>query len=271
MHVDQQPYRDLYDALHEDACEPRVTLASWVERHGAEVLWLSGLRERCGPATRAALEDLWRLYALARVLDVLTLPFQQGVADGSDWPGPSITLEEWRDFAGRLGLAVVVPERFTPFDCEIVSAVQAPKPAAAIALLRTHWPCLMLGDMLVLRAGTSVSGGSTFLNAEVAASSTLYWAYRRKTRPHVDLSDGWGSNSQWRTRFRRDYRVGDRTFLNVDGEHDLASGTLVPLDEEDRLTREQRIELLTHRCFVLTTKDSTDLWPWDDTLVTTRA
>ena len=40
-------------------------------------------------------EDNWELYALSRVLDILTLRFQPNKnADGSEWPGPEISLNE---------------------------------------------------------------------------------------------------------------------------------------------------------------------------------
>jgi hypothetical protein len=31
------------------------------------------------------------------------------------------------------------------------------------------------------------------------------------------------------------------------------------------LSREERTELLTHRCYIVTDKRQTDLWPFDDT------
>lgn len=53
----------------------------------------------------------------------------------------------------------------------------------------------------------------------------------------MDLSQGWGSNSQWRTGFRLDYRTpaGDRHPANLGHEERL-------------LTSGERRELLRHRC-----------------------
>ncbi|HTN90221.1 MAG TPA: hypothetical protein VL242_41385 [Sorangium sp.] len=52
-------------------------------------------------------------------------------------------------------------------------------------------------------------------------------------------------------------------YYNVDGKHDL--GVPEPTAEyDDALTREERVELLTHRCFVTTAKQHDDLYPYDD-------
>ncbi|MFX5464564.1 hypothetical protein ABTD44_19515, partial [Acinetobacter baumannii] len=74
----------------------------------------------------------------------------------------------------------------------------------------------MLGNLLVLRGGLELEANAKVLDPDLARSTTLYWAYRRKGRPHRDLSHGWGSNSQWRTTFRRDYAIGNMQYFNVD-------------------------------------------------------
>ncbi|WP_437297214.1 hypothetical protein [Sorangium sp. So ce426] len=108
-------------------------------------------------------------------------------------------------------------------------------------------------------------GGSDVIRKGIAESSTMYWAYRRKNRPQQDLSQGWGSNSQWRTAFRRDYRVGQTSYYNVDGKRDL-SALESTVEDDEGLTREERVELLTNRCFIFTAKPHDDLWPYDDKL-----
>jgi hypothetical protein len=51
----------------------------------------------------------------------------------------------------------------------------------------------------------------------------------------------------------------------VDGEHSLsASGTVDHQTPDEALSVEQRIELLTHRCFIRTTLPHDDLWPYAD-------
>ena len=115
----------------------------------------------------------------------------------------------------------------------------------------------------------------------VAENSPLYftyWRFRRETR---DLSHGWGHNSQWRTRFRRDY-VSERCYhYNVDGTHALgdssekpptAAGKQTSRAESnlDDLTTEERIELLVDRCFVRCRKAARDAWPYHDRYTVAR-
>jgi hypothetical protein len=263
----QGDFRELYASLIEyDGGSPyRDVLAPWVEANTDELDWLRSFASRSRtPVPVAEPEDLRGLYALGRVNEILLLRFQRGQADGIDWPGPAVSLDEYVAFAESLGLAAnAVPQPFSPFYHEIVEVHQADDEERPVSLLATFWPCLMLGEMLFSRAGVRVLGGRRFIRKEVAESSTLYWAYRRKNRPYHDLSRGWGSNSQWGTKFRRDYRIGQGFHYNVDGTHDLA--VLEPTAEDwYGLGREERIELLTNRCFVTTIKPHSDLYPYND-------
>ena len=99
---------------------------------------------------------------------------------------------------------------------------------------------------------------------DVAEGSTLYWAYRRKNRPYRDLSQGWGSNSQWRTEFRRDYTDGRDFVYNADGTLDAR----LPDPAHEDLSPDERVELLINRCFVRTPEPHNDLFPYNDTLTT---
>lgn len=267
MHSDQQPYRELHDAMLDcrDTPFPAHRLAEWLRSYPDEVRWLDSFRSRSGPQLPASDEDLWRLYGLSRVIDLMNLSFQKGEWD--TWSGPALPLNDVRSFAIDLGLTPLLPERYSAFDCEIVAATPAPDPNQPAALLDIQWLGLALGEMLVCRAGTTVQAGAAVVNPQIATSSTLYWAYRRRNRPHQDLSHGWGHNSQWRTRFRRDYRSGQQRFYNVDGRNDLAADDL-PFDDDDdnTLTHSERVELLLNRSFVVTAKRSDDLWPYDDRL-----
>lgn len=269
MHSDQYPYRELHDGIvgfREDRVSPKL-LTDWLKQYPKEATWLEWFRCERGHDTGASEEELWRLYALSRVVEVMNLSFQTGNADS--WAMPSLTSSDVSAFAHDLGLSVVIPDRYTAFDCEIVTATEAADETAPAELVDVHWPCLMLGEMVICRAGATVRAGARVVNPHIATSSTLYWAYRRRNRPHQDLSHGWGHNSQWRTSFRRDYRIGQRTFYNVDGEHDLLAEDLI-VDEESALTRSERIELVVNRCFVLTSKPNADLWPYDDRLTTSE-
>ena len=266
MLASQADYRGLFDSIHTKDCRPLYAhvLAPWVDAHAAERDWLCSFASRSGsPVPPAEPEDLWRLYALSRVNEILLLCFQRGRADGTDWPGLKVSLDEYVWFAESLGLAVAEAQPFSPFYHEIVKVDQADNEEQPVTLLSTFWPCLMLGNMMFSRAGVRVSGGKRFIRKEVAESSTLYWAYRRKNRPYQDLSHGWGSNSQWRTSFRRDYLLGRAVHYNVDRRHDL-SRPESRSEDRDGLTCEERIELLTNRCFITAMKAHGDLYPYDD-------
>ena len=239
-------------------------LSPWLERHRAEVEWLRSIRERPGtPIPKCSEEDLWRLYAASRAFELLALRFQSGNADGSDWLGPAISEDEFRHFSQSIGLDVVLPDQYSPFHHEIVGLLRSTDAAQPVQLSSYHWPCLMLGPLLFMRAGVTVSAGSSFMTPEVAEKSTLYWAHRRKNRPHLDLAHGWGSNSSWRTSFRRDYYLDDRLHFNVDGKNDL-SKLRAGVRNEDGLSPEERMELVANRCFVVSAKDDDDLFPFDD-------
>ncbi|HKA06920.1 MAG TPA: hypothetical protein VKD71_06650 [Gemmataceae bacterium] len=268
MHSAQADFRELFDLIHGKHSRPVYwyVIAPWVESHANEREWLRSFASRRGsPIPQADVEDLWRLYALGRVNETLLLGFQHGRADGTDWPGPKISPDEYVRFTESLGLTIASTPSFSPFYHEVVEVEEARDQDQPVSLVSTVWPCLMLGDMMFSRAGVRVSGGRRFVRRDVAESSTLYWAYRRKNRPFQDLSVGWGSNSQWRTGFRRDYRIGQEFLFNVDGNHDLGAPEQAA-EDRNSLTRSERIELLTNRCFVITTKPHGDLWPYDDVL-----
>ena len=118
------------------------------------------------------------------------------------------------------------------------------------------------GERSLAKASTLLSV-SVLIEEDADEARRIGW--RTRNRPFQDLSHGWGSNSQWRTSFRRDYRIGQEFHYNVDGKHDLAAPGATA-EDRDGLTREERTELLTNRCFVRTTKPHGDLWPYDDIL-----
>ena len=271
MHVDQTPYRLLNESLMDyqgTGVFPDVLLP-WLEKNPGEPAWLLAFSERAGrPIPDATVEDLWRLYALNRVLELLTLRFQRGAADGSAWNGPAVSIEQFEAFAQALHLQVTRENAYDPFHHEITGLVPSTDPVPR--LVEVHWPGLMLGSMLMVRAGVTVAAAPETLRPGVADASTLYWAYWRKNRPHDDLAHGWGSNSSWRTSFRRDYQIGNKVYLNVDGEADLGNPQGDWLNDSG-LTNAERIELLVNRCFTTTTKPHGDLWPYDDRITLERA
>lgn len=95
----------------------------------------------------------------------------------------------------------------------------------------------------------------------MADRSPLYWTFLRRHRPTVDLSQGWGSNSQWRTGFRLDHRTSTGRRVNADGRHDIdAPENLDP--SETLLTPAERRQLLRNRCLLRTPENASALAPY---------
>ncbi len=222
----------------------------WASQHRAVIQGLQSFREKAGVGIPQAGEnDLFMLYAASRVFELLVLNFQHGQADGTAWRGPGITGDQLEEFAQQVGLEVMRPDRFSPFHHEVVDVQTASQSHQPARICAYHWPCLMLGPLLFMRAGVSVSAGSAVMHPKIAASSTIYWAHRRKNRFHRDLAQGWGRNSAWNTCFRRDYHLGDQFHFNVDGGVDLAT---LPSEcrNDEGLAPHERMELVANRCFV---------------------
>ncbi len=271
MDSSQAPYRQLFDAINGSSPEEnifRTLLHPWLQAHEQECEWLHAFASRASPEP-IAIEDSWRLYALSRVNDLMLLAFQRGESEG--WEGPSLTLPDYQAFMTGLGCRVADQRTYSPFFHEIVEVTEERARSSrrkAVELTRIDWPALMLGTMMFSRAGVAVNCAIGALEPEIATSSTLYWARQRKHRRTSDLSDGWGANSQWRTTFRRDHILGENLLFNADGKHDLSTPGL-PVSEYD-LTTAERIELLTHRCFVRCEKPDDDLHPYSDRILLAR-
>lgn len=242
------------------------------ERLSADVLEpaIARLRERVRALDRyRALErmprdeDLRELYALSRVNDLLLEPFQETAALASKLP--RVSQDEYVAFFEALGFRPFFGRAFNPIHHEIVEVREVADPASRVDVDSVLWPGLSFGTLVFSRAGVRVAAPRSLVDPEVAASSTLYFTFRRLRRPVHDRSHGWGSNSQWRTSFSRNYDEGERLHWNVDGTIDLAD----PASDagEDELTLEQRRELLIHRCFVRTSlSEAGDHAPYDDRL-----
>ena len=267
-------WRALYEALldmdhgREDA---RPFLEAWFAarpRHVAEVVESgdpANHARRLGEPSRTHYTTSERLYAVGRVLDLLLLNHQPRPADEP----PGIRLDEHyppRDvlplFCHLLGAEPVGDRPFHPFVHEVAEVEAAPDDDEPPTVVGTRWPGYLVGSMLLVRAGVVVRAGSRRLVPGVADRSTLYWTFWRRGRPTSDLSHGWGSNSQWSTRFRRDYVVGDRLHLNVDAA--LAEPRRRP--PEDAIDPQALREVVRHRCSTVVDHGG-DLWPFDEHLV----
>ena len=268
MYGSQQSFRSLYEALFDYEGEDvhRDVLSTWLAKNDEERRFLDAFsraprEQNWPPATR---EELSRLYAASRVNDVLRRCFEPPSEHASSWAGPALGREDYVRFMNGLGFHVVEHPSFDPFFHEIVGVSSSPE--GPVRVTETYWPALFLGDMLFSRAGCAVVGPRDVIDPEIATTSLLHWAIGRRNRKTFDLSVGWGGNSQWRTSFRRDYRVGAMQHFNVDGPLDVRAKNTgrQPNSAREDLSPDERIELLTHRAFVRTAKPDDDLWPWDD-------
>ena len=163
MYGSQSPCVELYDALHERDVDDAYAdvLEPWVEQHPDERRWLPDFSQRTEASWKAATdEDLCMLYAVFRVTSTLLLRFQHGRADGTDYPGPDVSVEGYQLFHEALGFRVPDVAAFHPFYHEIVRVTQAASSAAPIEVVEQHWPALMLGGLMFCRAGCVVAGGS---------------------------------------------------------------------------------------------------------------
>jgi hypothetical protein len=269
MYATQASYRELYGLLldYDGLGAFEAVLLPWIDEHEGERRFLESFAARPGnPWPAADDEELCRLYAASRVNELLLLRFQAPTNRASEWEGPPLTTDEYVRFMTSLGFRVEHHTNFEPFFHEVVSVESSADFDEPVQILTEHWPALMLGELLFSRAGCSVRAPARELDPRLATSSTLHWAHRRRNRPVQDLSMGWGGNSQWRTRFRRDYRAGGSLHFNVDGKIDAAEAdeSNRPNPAREDLTPVERIELLTNRCFVRTHRRDDDLWPWGD-------
>ena len=69
----------------------------------------------------------------------------------------------------------------------------------------------------------------------------MYWEYWRRHRPTIDGSFGWGTNSQWQTAFRRDYRTTRGSVFNLDARS-------APAPDLSELTGAEAAEFVKNRC-----------------------
>jgi len=207
-------------------------------------------------------EDIWELYALSRVLDLLTLPFQtDNDADDSDWKGPRITVAEYIEFNNLLGLEITTPFSFKPFNCEIIEAQIGMND---FEIIECNFPAVKLNNLMIKKAGVKILLNPDKFNLNLINKSSIYWAFRRKNRKYFDLSQGWGSNSQWRTDLRLDIETENSYIYNVTGRFNLNSPTIELTEElnQQDLELNEAVELTVFRHFMKCTKDDSDLFPY---------
>ncbi len=259
--------RELYEALarHEGVGLYDTIVVPWLDRvQGGYRAWLATAAEDGSWWTEKTTEPGGRelvreLYALHRVSDLLLLPFQPPADHpGSPDPRPLLSEHEYLNLFTSLGMTPFDDRHaFDSFLHEIAEVEQADDPHAPVEVIELRWPGLMLGRLLFHRAGVRIRAGVEHARRGVADRSPLYWTFRRRHRPTVDLSQGWGRNSQWRTDFRLDYRTPAGDLLNAAGTQPIDGSADLHPDHPDNLSPEERLltpgerrELLRHRCLL---------------------
>lgn len=187
-------------------------------------------------------DTLCALYAMARVRDVLLLAHQPvpqpdgqvaklDSALGREFPRlPPVPVDQMVDLFSLIGCKPLRGGEFDPIVHEIVVCEQAADPLSAIEVVEEFWPALLIGELVFCRAGVRVRAGAAHAVAGVADRSTLAWEYWRRHRLTSDGSFWWGTNSQWRTNFRRDYLT--------------EVGRIYDFDEASTWSRRRRLSLL---------------------------
>src|SRR5215217_5742121 len=149
MHTDQEPYRLLYDLIldYEGSELYGDVVRPWLQSNGGERLWLEDFAKRRGePVPAASVEDLWRLYALSRIVELLQL----GLAptdrkDVNGWNTQTIRHGEYVELMESLGMQRVGRSSFHPFFHEIVTVDPLEEADAPIAIVQEYWPGYLLG------------------------------------------------------------------------------------------------------------------------------
>ena len=117
------PFRELHDELMDYEGEAAFddVLRPWLENNFPAIEQLRSLGASAGGAIPPMSgEELWFLYSVHRVLELLVLRFQTPSPGGSDEPGPAISLGEFFRFARGIGADIVNPRPWSPFHHEVV-------------------------------------------------------------------------------------------------------------------------------------------------------
>ncbi|PYQ26190.1 MAG: hypothetical protein DMF56_25420 [Acidobacteria bacterium] len=128
MHSDQQPYRSLKEAMqeYEGADLYAGVVRPWMRGQDAERRWMEDFSKRQGsPVPRATIEEIWRLYAFSRIVEMLQLDFApEGRPNPNQWGTFSIGAAQYAEFMDFFGLHKV-DAPFCPFFHEIVTVETA--------------------------------------------------------------------------------------------------------------------------------------------------
>ena len=124
-------FRSLFNAITAERIEHLVHDGArpWLAKHVDHRIWLREFAARKGgPIPLASHEDLWELYALSRVSDVL-LTHQFPNRGCGSWTVTAVSADEYLNFMLDLGLERRDEIEFSPFFHEIVEVDQSSDPA----------------------------------------------------------------------------------------------------------------------------------------------
>ncbi len=253
--------RDLYDQIFafEGTHLFESILKPWVIENEYKTYILTVSNKIQSNKVDLSQDDVWELYALNRVLDILTLGFQPDNKADGDWTGTDLTLSEYIAFTDQIGLETGVPAYFHSFDCEIMEAQEG---ETDFKITEHCFPAVKLKNLMIKRAGVKISLNPQHFDLTQINAASIYWTSRRKNRKYQDQSQGWGSNSQWRTDLRLDLETTDHFIYNLQGTFDLTKATNDQQYELYDLELQEAIELTRFRHLMQSAKDDTDLYPY---------
>lgn len=213
------------------------------------------------PETDDLRTTLWHLYAASRVRDVLLYAHQPEPADDSvreldkalyrEQPRfRPVAVDQIETFFQAIGCQPVAEASFDPILHEIVTCEADEDPDAPIQVTGQVWPALMIGELVFTRAGVHVRAGAAHAVPGVADRSTLQWEYWRRHRDTCDGSFWWGTNSQWKTEFRRDYITSRGHVYDYDAFSSFSRRIrlLTPDDNADQPLTPDQVSFIKNRC-----------------------
>ena len=205
----------------------------------------------------------WELYAFSRVLDVLSLTTRpNSYTEAFNRDSRILSADEYIELMQFLKLDLVYPGQYDPFHCEIATAIPG---EVNFHIMDCLHPAIKLNNLMIKRSPVVITLNPRDYNLDLVNKATLFWTFRRSNKNTTDLSEGWGSNSQWRTEFRLDIETAHSYIYNLKNTlalNEPDEETVAELNKQD-LTVEEAIELLVHRQFILCTKKDTDQFPYD--------
>ena len=207
-------------------------------------------------------DELWELYAISCVLDVLTLRYQpNNNADESNWLGPDLSLEHILEFIDKIGLTSKPVNYFHTFSCEIIEAIPGEK---NFDIAKVFFPSIFIENLIIKRAGVQITLNPIQFNLKLVNNTSIYWEHIRKNRNFYNQSQGWGGNSQWRTCFRIDLETKENYIYNFNGNLNLNKPSSKEIDylKDNGIKLEEAIELLKYRHFLNVSKNDNDLYPY---------